>query len=63
MERRKVTREFKVEAVKLIQGREVTVAQASRDFGGAGLSRPEQASQKSLVVSGNRNVVPDLQLA
>ena len=33
MERRKFTREFKVEAVKLIQERGVTVAQASRDLG------------------------------
>jgi len=33
MERRKFTREFKLEAVKLIQERGVTVAQASRDLG------------------------------
>ena len=33
MERRTVTREFKVEAVKLIGERGVTVAQASRDLG------------------------------
>ena len=33
MERRKFTREFKVEAVKLIQERGVTVAQAARDLG------------------------------
>jgi transposase len=33
MERRKFTREFKVEAVKLIRERGVTVAQASRDLG------------------------------
>ena len=33
MERRKCTREFKVEAVKLIQERGVTVAQAARDLG------------------------------
>ena len=33
MARRKFTREFKVEAVKLIQERGVTVAQAARDFG------------------------------
>ena len=33
MERRKFTREFKVETVKLIQERVVTVAQAARDFG------------------------------
>ncbi len=33
MERRKCTREFKVEAVRLIQERGVTVAQAARDFG------------------------------
>jgi len=31
MERRKFTREFKLEAVKLIQERGVTVAQAARD--------------------------------
>jgi transposase len=33
MERRKFTREFKREAVKLIQERGVTVAQAARDLG------------------------------
>jgi len=33
MERRKYTREFKLEAVKLIRDRGVTVAQASRDLG------------------------------
>ena len=33
MERRKFTREFNVEAVKLIQERGVTVAQVARDFG------------------------------
>jgi transposase len=33
MERRKFTREFEVEAVKLIRERGVTVAQASRDLG------------------------------
>ena len=33
MERRKFTREFKVEAVTLIQERGVTVAQAARDLG------------------------------
>ena len=33
MERRKFTREFKVEAVKLIQERGVTVAHDSRDLG------------------------------
>ena len=33
MERRKFTREFKFEAVKLIRERGVTVAQASRDLG------------------------------
>jgi len=32
MERRKFTREFKLEAVKLIQERGVTVTQAARDF-------------------------------
>jgi transposase len=32
MERRKFTREFKLEAVKLIQERGVSVAQASRDL-------------------------------
>jgi transposase-like protein len=37
MERRQLTREFKVEAVKLIQERGVTVVQAARDLGGAGL--------------------------
>jgi transposase len=34
MERRKFSREFKLEAVKLIKEREVSVAQASRDLGG-----------------------------
>jgi transposase len=33
MERRKFTREFKLEAVKLIHERGVTVAQAARDLG------------------------------
>ena len=33
MERRKYTREFKLEAVNLIRVRGVTVAQASRDLG------------------------------
>jgi transposase len=33
MERRKFTREFKLEAVKLVRGRGVTVAQAARDLG------------------------------
>jgi transposase len=33
MERRKFTREFKLEAVKLIRERGVSVAQASRDLG------------------------------
>ena len=33
MERRTFTREFQMEAVKLIQERGVTVAQASRDLG------------------------------
>ncbi len=33
MERRKFTREFKVEAVKLVRERGVTVAQAARDLG------------------------------
>lgn len=33
MERRKFTREFKLEAVKLITERGVTVAQAARDLG------------------------------
>lgn len=33
MERRKFTREFKLEAVRLVTERGVTVAQASRDLG------------------------------
>ena len=33
MERRKFTREFKVEAVKFIQERGVSVAQTARDLG------------------------------
>ena len=36
MERRTLTRECKLEAVKLIQERGVTVAQAARDLGGQG---------------------------
>ena len=32
MERRKFTREFKLEAVKLVRERGVTMAQAARDF-------------------------------
>ena len=46
MERRKFTREFKVEAVKLIQERGVSVAQAARDLGvqGSGLRRWVQES-------------------
>jgi transposase len=41
MERRKFTREFKRKAVKLIEDRGVTVAQAARDLGvhGTGLHR------------------------
>ena len=35
MKRRKFSREFKVEAVKLVRERGVSVAQASRDLGGA----------------------------
>jgi transposase len=34
MERRKFSREFKLEAVKLVRDRGVTSAQASRDLGG-----------------------------
>jgi transposase len=37
MERRKFTREFKLEAVKLIRERGVTVAQAARNLGVHGL--------------------------
>ncbi len=33
MQRRKFTREFKLEAVKLVRERGVTVAQAARDWG------------------------------
>ena len=46
MERRTFTREFKVEAVKLIQERGVTMAQAARDWGvqGSGLRRWVQES-------------------
>jgi len=33
MERRKFTREFKLEAVKLVRERGVTVAEAARDLG------------------------------
>jgi transposase len=36
MERRKLTREFKVEAVKLIQERGMTVAKATRYVGAHG---------------------------
>jgi len=34
MERRKFSREFKLEAVRLVRDRGVTSAQASRDLGG-----------------------------
>ena len=40
MERRKFTREFKLEAEKLIQERGVTVAQAARDLGVHGTVLP-----------------------
>ena len=40
MERRKFTREFKLEAVQLIQERGVTVAQATRDLGVHGTDLP-----------------------
>lgn len=36
MERRKLTREYKLEVVRLIKERGVTVAQAVRDLGGMG---------------------------
>ena len=47
MERRKFTREFKIEAVKLLQERGVTVAQAARDLGvhGTVLRRPVESAQ------------------
>ncbi len=35
MQRRRFSREFKVEAVKLVREREVSVAQAGRDLGAA----------------------------
>lgn len=40
MERRKFTREFKLEAVRLIKDRGVSVAQASRDLGVHGTVLP-----------------------
>jgi transposase-like protein len=41
MERRKFTRELKLEAVKLSQERVVTVAQDARDFGVPGTALPD----------------------
>jgi transposase len=35
MQRRKFSREFKVEAVRLVRERDVSVAQASRDIDGS----------------------------
>ena len=58
MERRKFTREFKVEAVKLIRERGVTVAQAVRDLGvhGTVLRRwvQESAADASQAFPGQR---------
>jgi hypothetical protein len=40
MERRKFTREFKLEAMRLIKIRGVSYAQASQDLGGPGVDLP-----------------------
>jgi transposase len=63
MERRKFTREFKVEAVKLVRERGVTVAQAARDLGvhGTVLRRwvLESAADASQAFPGQGQLKPD----
>ena len=63
MERRKFTREFKVEAVKLVRERGVTVAQAARDLGvhGTVLRRwvQEWAADSQQAFPGQGQMKPD----
>ena len=63
MERRKCTREFKVEAVKLVRERGVTVAQAARDLDvhGTVLRRwvLESAADASQAFPGQGQLKPD----
>ena len=63
MERRKFTREFKVEAVKLVRERGVTVAQAARDLDvhGTVLRRwvLESAADASQAFPGQGQLKPD----
>ena len=63
MERRKFTREFKREAVKLIEDRGVTVAQAARDLGvhGTVLRRwvQEGAADSQQAFPGQGQMKPD----
>ena len=63
MERRKFTREFKIEAVKLIQERGVTVAHAARDLGvqGSVLRRwvQESAADAPQAFPGQRQMKPE----
>jgi transposase len=63
MERRKFTREFKLEAVKLVRERGVTVAQAARDLGvhGTVLRRwvQEGAADSQQAFPGQGQMKPD----
>jgi len=63
MERRKCTREFTVEAVKLVRERDVTVAQAARDLDvhGTVLRRwvLESAADASQAFPGQGQLKPD----
>jgi transposase len=63
MERRKCTREFKLEAVKLVRERGVTVAQAARDLGvhGTVVRRwvLESAADASQAFPGQGQLKPD----
>ena len=63
MERRKFTREFKLEAVKLVRERGVTVAQAARDLGvhGTVLRRwvQEYAADSKQAFPGQGQMKPD----
>jgi transposase len=63
MERRKFTREFKLEAVKLVRERGVTVTQAARDLGvhGTVLRRwvQEYAADSQQAFPGQGQMKPD----
>jgi transposase len=63
MERRKFTREFKLEAVNLVRERSVTVAQAARDLGvhGTVLRRwvQEYAADSQQAFPGQGQMKPD----